>query len=167
MEPISGTAAFQAHWQQDERCEALNIGLFVLEPLKQPESEIENIDALLLLERSRIVPDIQEALLQSLGRKLGLKALVEMTRLRTSLNGLLQLALRCNGILVRVLCVGRKKGQALSFSEEPKHLRRLFIDNFDGPDTLRPERDVDQPISRAQVEQRLSIGEKPIPKRRQ
>jgi hypothetical protein len=66
MKPISRAAAFESDGKKDERREALGVGLVVLEPFQQSEGEIEDVDALFFFERSRVVPDVEQALLQRL-----------------------------------------------------------------------------------------------------
>jgi len=94
-----------------------------------------------------------------------LKALVSVTRLRSRFGRLRQRVLSRGRTIIRAFGIGRQKGEAFALSEKPKYLRRLLVDDFDRPDVLRPQRDIDQPVARAQVEQRLPIREKPIPYR--
>ena len=80
MEAVGGAAALQTHGQQDERRKALGFGLVVLEPFQQAEGEIEDIDALLFLQGLRIVPDVEESLLQSFRGQSGLEFCFRLPR---------------------------------------------------------------------------------------
>src|SRR5438477_5515343 len=91
-----------------------------------------------------------------------------MARLRFRFRRLCQRLSGGRGAIFRAFgAVGGQEGKALSLSEQTKYLGRLRIDELNRPDVLRPQRDVDQPVARTQVEQRLSVREKSIPYRGQ
>src|SRR5258708_5817090 len=98
-----------------------------------------------------------------------------MTRLQAAV-GTLVLERRLRGLAGGVLALGRRLGidlldrfrqesKALSLAQDPEDLGGFLFDNLDGADVLGPQRNVDEPVSRSQVEERTPVRQKPVPDR--
>ena len=175
MKALGSAAAFQAHRQQHERSKPFDLGFLILEPFEQSEGEVEDVDALFLLQRSGVVPDVEQPLLQRLGRQPSLQPRFRRPGLRVRTVPVLSCRRlgrrgRDDGRRGRSRALGLRwrlrlrwqEGEALAFLEEFEQRRRARAGDLDGPDVLGLERDVHEPIARAQIEQRAPVRQQSV-----
>ncbi len=141
------------------------LGGFRIVPADQANSQVEDIDALFLLKGLRIVPDVEQAFLQTFGGQPCLQLGVQVARgtafgvpgiiagLRDAA-GIAVVGVEGGAFLRRQLHAGLE-GQALAFAQKAEDLGGLFIDDLDGADIARAQGDVEQAVARRQVEQRV------------
>lgn len=55
-----------------------HIGCFAVKPSQQPDRQIKNVDALLLLQSLSVIPDVEESLLEALGCQAGLELVLSL-----------------------------------------------------------------------------------------
>ncbi len=146
--------------------------LFAVEPSQQADGEVEDVDALLLLQRLRVVPDVEESLLQPLGGEAGLQLAVGVPRGDAALVHLIVARLRdaagdlVVGVEPRALLGGEfhtgAEAQRLALGQQAKDFVGLLVDDLDGTVVLRPQRDVEQPVAGREVKERAAFLEQPI-----
>jgi len=79
-ELLGGRTALEFHGKQNKRRMPGRVGTVGVVPPQQAYREIEDIDALFLFERARVIPDVEQPLLQALRGQAGLQAKVRMPR---------------------------------------------------------------------------------------
>ncbi len=131
-------------------------GLLVIVPAQQTQSEIEDVDALLLFQGTGIVPDVEQALLQGLQGQLGLQFQIGVTA------GRRRGVVRLGADKVSLKNIGldaRQEGHGLAVGQQAQHLDRPFVDDLHRAHISRAQRQVQQAVTRRQVEQGAALAQ--------
>lgn len=73
LEPLAGISALEHHRKQDQGGEAYVRRVVGIDPAQGSERQVEDVDALLLLDRACVEVELEQALLQALRRQAGLQ----------------------------------------------------------------------------------------------